>query len=107
MSEKYIRLAKDMYHHCETAMRCAAGTSEPFAVEVGLRQGSTFSPFLFAIMIDSLTENVRKEAPCQIMFADDVVLCAREKDVLELQLGCLGEEMNGRVQSKERVHVSE
>ena len=84
--EKYIRLVKDMYHQCETVVRCATGTSESFAVEVGLHQGSDISRFLFAIMMDSLTENIRKEAPWQTMFADDVVLCAREKDVLELEL---------------------
>ena len=44
-------------HQCETVVRCAAGTREPFAVEVGLHQESAFSPFLFAIMMDSLTEN--------------------------------------------------
>ena len=33
--------------------------------------------------MDSLPENIRKEASWQMMFADDVVLCAREKDVLE------------------------
>ena len=38
------------------------------------------------IMMDSLTENIRKQAPWQMMFADDVVLCAREKDELELEL---------------------
>ena len=48
---------------------------------------STKDPLLvFAIMMDSLTENIRKKAPWQMMFADDVVLCAREKDVLELEL---------------------
>ena len=36
--EQYIRMAKDMYHQCETVVRCAAGTSEPFAVKVGLHQ---------------------------------------------------------------------
>ena len=36
--------------------------------------------------MDSLTENIIKEAPCQMMFADDVVLCAREHDMLELEL---------------------
>ena len=58
---KYIRLVKDMYHQCETVVRCAAGTSEPFAVEVGLHQRSAFSPFLFAIMMDSLTETSEKK----------------------------------------------
>ena len=36
--EKYIRLVKDMYHQCATVVTCAAGTSEPFAVDVGLHQ---------------------------------------------------------------------
>ena len=36
--EKYIILVKDMYHQCETVVMCAAETSEPFAVEVGLHQ---------------------------------------------------------------------
>ena len=86
MPEKYISLVKDMHHYCETVVMCAAGTSEPFAVEANLHQGSAFSPFLFAIMTDPLTENISIEAPCHIMFAGDVVLCAREKDVLELEL---------------------
>ncbi len=71
---------------CEIVVKCAAGTSEPFAVEVGLHQGSASSPFLFTIMMASVTENIRKEAHWQMMFADDVVLCAREKNVLELEL---------------------
>ena len=37
-------------------------------------------------MVDSLAVNIRKETPWQMMFADDVVLCARDKDVLELEL---------------------
>ena len=53
--EKYIRLVQDMYHQCETVVRCGAGTSEPFAVEVNIHLGSAVSSFLFAIMLDSLT----------------------------------------------------
>ena len=67
-------------------VKCAAGTCEPFAVEVGLHQGSALSPFLFAIIMDALTDNIRTEAPWQMMFADDVVFCAREKEDLEVQL---------------------
>ena len=40
---KCIRLVKGMYHQCETLVRCAVGTREPFAVEVDLQQGSAFS----------------------------------------------------------------
>ena len=51
--------------------------------------------------MDSLTESIRKLAPWQMIFADDVVW---EKDVLE---GSLGEERNESGKSKDRVHVSE
>ena len=38
------------------------------------------------IIIDSLTKNTRKEATWQMMLVDDVVFCAREKDVLDVEL---------------------
>ena len=79
VSEKYIRLVLDMYKDAETVVRSTAGTSEPFPVKVGLHQGSVLSPFLFNIIMDVLTEGVRKESPWQMMFADDVVLCAEER----------------------------
>ena len=78
VSEKYIRLVLDMYKDAETVVRSTAGTSEPFPVKVGLHQGSVLSPFLFNIIMDVLTEGVRKESPWQMMFADDVVLCTEE-----------------------------
>ena len=55
-------------------------------VRVGLHQGSALSPFLFAIIMDVLTKDVRKEAPWDIMFADDVVLCREDKEELEVSL---------------------
>ena len=68
-------------------VRCAAGISEPFAVEFDLHQGYVFIPFLFVITMDTLTENMRKEIHWQLlMFADDVVLCVREKDVVAFEL---------------------
>ena len=51
--EEYTRL---VCHQYETVVRCAARTSESFAVDVGLHHGSVFSNFLFATMMDSRTE---------------------------------------------------
>ena len=79
VSEKYIRLVLDMYKDAETVVRSTAGTSEPFPVKVGLHQGLALSPFLFNIIMDVLAEEIRKESPWQMMFADDVVLCAEER----------------------------
>ena len=50
--------------------------------------GSTKDPLseLPVCQHDGFVENITKEAQWQIMLADDVVLCAREKYVLELEL---------------------
>ena len=65
-------------------MRSAAGESDSFNVDVGLHQGSALSPYLFLILVDVLTEGVRKEVPESMMFADDIVLCGgREVDMTE------------------------
>ena len=51
-----------------------------------MHQGSALSPFLFAIIMDTLTDDIRKEAPWSMMFTDDVVLCCEEKAGLEEDL---------------------
>ncbi|KAK3521298.1 hypothetical protein QTP70_003145 [Hemibagrus guttatus] len=45
-----------MYERSRTVVRCAVGQTEEFKVEVGLHQGSALSPFLFAIVMDQLSE---------------------------------------------------
>ena len=57
--EKYVQLVQDMYEESETVVRCAVGTTENFKVKVGLHQGSALSPFLFAVIMDRLTDEVR------------------------------------------------
>ena len=57
-----------------TTVRRAAGLTEEFKVGVGLHQGSTLSPFIFAIIKNRLTENIRKDAPWDMLFADEIVL---------------------------------
>ena len=61
MPEKYIRLVQDMYRGCKTVVRSAAGESNSFAVEVRLHQGSASIRYLFLLLMDVLTEDVRKD----------------------------------------------
>ncbi|KAK3563385.1 hypothetical protein QTP86_023330 [Hemibagrus guttatus] len=67
VAEKYVRLVQDMYERSRTVVRCAVGQTEEFKVEVGLHQGSALSPFLFAIVMDQLSEEVRQESPWTMM----------------------------------------
>ncbi|KAK3510676.1 hypothetical protein QTP70_013013 [Hemibagrus guttatus] len=60
VAEKYVRVVQDMYERSRTVVRCAVGQTEEFKVEVGLHQGSALSPFLFAIVMDQLSEELRK-----------------------------------------------
>ena len=60
VSEKYVRVIQDMYSDSETRVRCAAGTTGAFKVEVGLHQGSALSPFLFTVVLDQLTREIRR-----------------------------------------------
>ena len=75
-----------MYDGATTTVRSAAGLTEKFKVGVGLHQGSALSPFLFAIIIDRLTEDIRKDAPWDMLFADDIVLCRQNHKELEEDL---------------------
>ncbi|KAF3642601.1 AT-hook motif nuclear-localized protein 1 [Capsicum annuum] len=72
--QAYIRVIKDMYEGAKTQVRTAGGDSEHFTVRTGLHQGSTLSPFLFALVMDVLTWRIQGEVPWCMLFADDVVL---------------------------------
>ncbi|KAK3521303.1 hypothetical protein QTP70_003146 [Hemibagrus guttatus] len=57
-----------------------------WSLEVGLHQGSALSPFLFAIVMDQLSEEVRQESPWTMMFADDIVICSESREQVEENL---------------------
>ncbi|KAK3564244.1 hypothetical protein QTP86_012022 [Hemibagrus guttatus] len=75
-----------MYERSRTVVRCAVGQTEEFKVEVGLHQGSALSPFLFAIVMDQLSEEVRQESPWTMMFADVIVICSESREQVEENL---------------------
>ena len=86
IQEKYVKIVKDMYRDSQTAVKSAVGTSMWFNVEVGLHQGSAMSPFLFAIVMDRLTGDIRWEAPWNMMLADDIVIASESREQAEEDL---------------------
>ena len=84
--EKYVQLVQDMYEGSKTVVRCAVGTTESFKVKVGLHQGSALSPFLFAVIINTLTDEVRREPPWTMLLADNIVICEETREEVEQRL---------------------
>ena len=88
IAEKYVQLVQDMYEKSETVVRYAIGTAECFKVKVGLHQGSVLSPFLFAMIMDRLTNEVRRDPPWTMLFADNIVICEEISKEMEQRLEC-------------------
>ncbi|KAK3566085.1 hypothetical protein QTP86_025540 [Hemibagrus guttatus] len=86
VAEKYVRVVQDMYERSRTVVRCGVGQTEEFKVEVGLHQGSALIPFLFVIVMDQLSEEVRQESPWTMMFSDDIVICSESREQVEENL---------------------
>ena len=84
--EKYVQQIQDMYEGSETVVRCAVGTTESFKDKVGLHQGSALIPFLFAVIMDRLTDEVRREPPWTMLFADDIMICEEIREEVEQRL---------------------
>lgn len=56
----FITLFLNTLHVFWSMVRCAVGVIEEFKVEMGVHQGSTSSPFLFAVVMDRLSVEVRQ-----------------------------------------------
>ncbi|KAK6739505.1 hypothetical protein RB195_008163 [Necator americanus] len=84
--EEYVRWTKLLYAKPTSVVRFAAGTSRPFPVQVGVHQGSSLSPLLFILCMDTITKEIQKQHPWTLLFADDVMLAAESRDDLQKQV---------------------
>ena len=77
-------------------VQCPVGTTESFKVKVRLHQGSALSSFLFTLIMDRLTDEVRREPLLTILFDDDIVICEETREEVEQSLKCGGMSRDGQ-----------
>ena len=70
--EGYIILVQYMYQGATTRVKSKRGISEQFEVVIGLHQGSALSPFLFIMLVDTISRDVRTDLPRELLYADDL-----------------------------------
>ena len=56
------------------------GLTDEFPITIGVHQGSTLNPFLFAIVMDKITKSIHEDIPWCMLFADDIVLIGETKE---------------------------
>ena len=81
--EKLVRLVKATYKKEATVVRTAHGKTRQFEIEVRLHQRSGLSPFLFTIVLDTISEECRDGLPWELLFADDLAIIADSEEDLQ------------------------
>ena len=79
MVECYVKAVMKMYEETLSQVKVEGEASKEFAVRVGIHQGSILSPFIFAVVMDVVTEEVAKEGRA-LMYANDLVLICKTKE---------------------------
>jgi len=74
LTEKIVRVIVSMYEGATTTVRCGTGGTQRIEIRVGVHQGSCLSQLLFIIVMDAITELVRREVPWDMLYADDLIV---------------------------------
>jgi hypothetical protein len=86
VSSKYITLIKNMYDNVVTSVRTSDTDTNDFPINIGLYQGSALSPYLFALVMDEVTRDIKGGIPWCILFTDDVVLVDESRTGVDQKL---------------------
>jgi hypothetical protein len=86
VSIKYITVVKDMYDNVVTSVRASDGDTNDFLINIGLHQGSTLRPYLFALVMNEVTRDIQDGILWCMLFADDVVLVDESRTVVDQKL---------------------
>jgi exonuclease III len=90
VNEQLVKAVQVLYKDSKSAVRimtnAGAKVGQHFEVSAGVHQGSVLSPLLFICVMEEATKLIRKGAPWEMLFADDLAITAEDQGELEQQL---------------------
>ena len=82
-------------NHCTEHVRGKRNSGEvcnrnykSFRIKVLLYQELALSPFLFAVIMDRLTDEIRRQPTWTMLFANNIVICKETREEMEQRLEC-------------------
>ncbi len=75
-----------MYEGARTLVKSIVGLTDKIPASVGLHQGSSLSPYLFAMIMDVLACGIKDLSPWCMLYVDDIVSCGTRREELEKKL---------------------
>ena len=76
----YVDIIKDLYERMVTSVTTTYRVIDEFLVTISLHQGTTFSPYLFALIMDKLSTHIPRNIPWCMLFIDNIVLVDESRD---------------------------
>ena len=77
VQEWLIRWVQSLYRGARSSVRIGDTYSEEFHVKVGVHQGSVLSPLLFIMVLEALSREFLTGCPCELFYADDLVIMSK------------------------------
>ena len=84
--DKYVMMVQYMYAGARTRVKSSVGLTDKIPVGEGLHQGSSLSPYLFAMIMDVLAHGIKDLSRWCMLYADDIVWCGTRREVVENKL---------------------
>ena len=102
LPEWYVSTVQAIYSNASSRVCVNNSLSDSFTMQVGVHQGSVLSPFLFILVMEALSHDLRIGCPWELLYADDLVISSDSLDDLLERLGTwkLGLESKGHEQDE-------
>ena len=86
MPEKCVRIVQDMYEGAITQVKSSVGLTDKIPVRVGLHQGSSPIPYLFAMFMDVSACMIKDLSPWCMLYVDVIVWCGTRREEAKKKL---------------------